>query len=123
MVIEVCVKSRVVAIKADEAKSLIRAVEEVGESAEEFRKTMLEVRRDASSVRKLWRSENKSTLIKVGLALIAFPDPTISDVVGGALVAAGMVQAGIKRRALSVEDIPKALQSAFSEIKSVKEFR
>jgi hypothetical protein len=113
----------VTGIKKDEIESVVRAAQEIGESSEDFRKSMLELRKDANTVRKLWKSQNKSTLIRVGLTLIALPDPGFTDIVGSALLAAGMVQAGIKHGALGMEDIPKALQSAFSEIKNAKDLR
>ena len=63
----------------------------------------------------------RSFLIKAGLALIAFPDPTISDLVGTAMLAAGAVQMGIKRRAIYVDDLPKAFQSAMKDLKAAKD--
>ncbi len=71
--------------------------------------------------KKLFKSENKPFLIKAGLALIAFPDPTISDLVGTAMVAAGAVQMGIKRQAVFVDDLPKAFKSAMKDLKAARD--
>lgn len=71
-------------------------------------------------LKQLFKAKNKPVLIKIGLALIAFPDPTISDIVGSALLAAGLLQAKIKHSALYVEDVYKT----FPEImKNIEESR
>ena len=72
------------------------------------------------AAKKLWKGQNKPFLIKAGLALIAFPDPTISDLVGTAMLAAGAVQMGIKRQAVYVDDLPKAFQGAMKDLKAAK---
>jgi hypothetical protein len=48
--------------------------------------------------------------------LIAFPDPTISDIVGSLMVAAGLIQEGIERRTLRVEDVYKTFHGMFREV-------
>ncbi len=72
--------------------------------------------KEARTTNKLWSKGNKSTLIKLGLALIAFPDPTISDIIGTALVAAGTVQIAIRHRTLYVEDVYKKFRDTFKEL-------
>jgi len=39
----------------------------------------------------------RSWLIPAGVALLAFPDPTISDIVGTALIAAGLIKNRLRR--------------------------
>jgi len=73
------------------------------------------------AAKKLRKSENKPLLVKAGLALIVFPDPTISDLVGTALLAAGAVQMGIKRQSVYIDDLPKALKSAMKDLKAAKD--
>ena len=60
-------------------------------------------------------------MTKIGLALIAFPDPTISDVVGGFLVAAGTVQEAVRRRSLYMEDVPETLKHMLKDLQSARD--
>ncbi len=79
--------------------------------------TVNEVKR----TKKLWRSGNKSRLIKLGVALIVFPEPTpISETVGACFVAAGMIQKGVQSRSIYVEDIGKTFQNTVKEVLSTK---
>ena len=55
-----------------------------------------------------------SRLVKAGIALILFPDPTISDLVGISLIAAGMVKN--KSRKLAVSDVYKEFRRTVSEL-------
>ncbi len=107
-------------MKTEQIKSVAEAAEDLSESYAELSQVLKDSSRSAGSTKKLWRSENKSRLIKVGLAIIAFPDPTITDVVGGLLVAAGMVQAGIRRRTMYVEDVGKTFQKTLKDIRSLR---
>jgi len=104
----------------EEAKMRVNACRELGRDYTNASNLVTTMTDSVNSTRKLWRSQNKPVLIKVGLALIAFPDPTVSDVLGGILVAAGTVQAGIQRRTLHVEDVPKALQKMLNEIRAAR---
>ncbi len=107
-------------VKAAEIKALTTTVNELSESYTELAKTLRETTHSASAIRRLWRVKNKPILIKIGLALIAFPDPTISDVVGAALVAAGTVQMGIQHNTIYAEDVYKTFQNTFRELQNVK---
>lgn len=107
--------------KIEELKAVADMAKELSESQAELAHVMKETTRAASETRRLWRDGRRSWLIKAGLALIAFPDPTISDVVGTAMVAAGLVQEGIKHRTLHVDDVYKTFQSAFKEVQLTKE--
>jgi hypothetical protein len=111
----------VATIGTKEAQTTAKTLNELSESYRDLQATMKNTSTQVGATRKLWRSKNKSMLIKVGLALIAFPDPTISDVVGGILVAAGTVQEGIRRQSLHMEDVPKIFQETLKVIQSTKE--
>ena len=108
-------------MKTDEIKALTESVNELNESYTDLAQALKATARTAETIKKLWRSKNSPILIKIGLALIAFPDPTITDIVGGALVAVGTVQAGIRRRTLYVEDVFKTFGNTFKELRSMKE--
>ena len=72
------------------------------------------------STQELWKRGNKPFLIKAGLALIAFPDPTISDVVGSAMVAAGLIQMKMRNSALHVDDVYKTFPRVVKELAAIK---
>jgi len=72
------------------------------------------------STQKLWKQGNKNFLIKAGLAMIAFPDPTISDVVGAGMVAAGLIQLKMRNSALHVDDVYKTFPKVVKELSSIK---
>ena len=76
---------------------------------------------NASSVNKLYKSGNKSFLIKAGLALIVFPEPIVSDVLGTSLLAAGAIQQGIRNQSIYLDDLPKAFKSAMRDLKKSKD--
>jgi hypothetical protein len=52
---------------------------------------------------------------------VALPDPIVSNVTGGVLIAAGLVQEGIRRRILHVDDVLKTFQNMMRELRSAKE--
>ena len=103
-------------MKTDEVKTLAQAIRELNESHVDLIQATTDTTKEVKATKKLWRNGSNSRLIKVGLALIAFPEPAISDVIGTALVAAGTVQMGLRRRALYVEDIYKTFHNALKEV-------
>jgi hypothetical protein len=110
----------VVQVKAEDLKALAYSVKELNESYEDLLSAIKGTTKEVRETKKLWRKGNNSILIKVGLALIAFPDPTISDIVGTALVAAGTVQMGIRHHTLYVEDIYKTFNKTFKDLLEVR---
>jgi len=54
------------------------------------------------------------------LALIAFPDPTITDILGSALVAAGILQFKTKHSTLHMEDVYKTFPKVIKELTTSK---
>ncbi|MGB9740609.1 MAG: hypothetical protein ACP5IM_05330 [Candidatus Bathyarchaeia archaeon] len=109
-----------VQVKTEDLKALSDSVKELNESYEDLISAVKGTAKEARETKKLWRKGNNSILIKVGLALIAFPDPTISDIVGTALVAAGTVQMGIRHGTLYVEDVYKTFHKTFKDLLEVK---
>ena len=72
--------------------------------------------------KKLWRDGNNSRLVKIGVALIVFPEPTsISDCLGACFVAAGAVQKGIQNRALFLEDVTKTFRNTLKDVWATKD--
>jgi hypothetical protein len=108
-------------MKTDDVKTLIGSAKELSESSKDLAQALKDTAREARTTKGLRRDGRKPWLIKAGLALIAFPDPTISDVVGSAMVAAGLVQEGIRRRTLQVDDVYKTFQKTMKDIRTAKE--
>jgi len=112
-------------VNTKEAKDLVEVLRELSLSRKETANTVDMVMHgftgELRSTQKLWRREKSSFLIKAGLALIAFPDPTISDVIGSALVAAGVIQLKIRNSALHVEDVYKTFPKVVKELSAIKQ--
>jgi len=108
-------------MQAKEVKNAVESVTELAENKKTLSNAARDIRINAAATNKLWRENNKSKLIKLGVALIVLPEPTpISPMVGACLAATGAVQQGIRNRALFMEDIPKTYQSVIKEVCSAK---
>ena len=109
-------------LKVDETRVAIKALAEANEERKKLVDIMKGDNNIAYNTKKLFREENKSKLIKLGFALIAFPEPTpISPIVGSSLIAAGAVQKGIRGRAAFVEDIGKDFKKALKDLSLSKD--
>ncbi len=108
-------------MKTNEIKTLTEALKELNEGYTDFLRSMMDAVKEVKTTKNLWKNCEKPWLIKLGLALIVFPEPVISDVLGSLLIAAGTVQEGIRRRTLHVEDIPKTFKSVMKELQAVEE--
>ncbi len=109
-------------MKPEEAKATIKVVAEANEERRRLAGTLNGNGSFASDARKLFREGNESKLIKLGMAVIAFPEPTpVSPIVGAGLVTVGAVQKGIKNRAAFAEDIGRDLKSALKELRRARD--
>jgi len=109
-------------MKPDEMKTVADALKELNESYADILQAVKGTVKEVKTTRQLWRDGNKSRLIKLGLALIVFPEPTpISETIGTLLVAAGAVQEGVRRRQIYVEDVYKTFQSTFKDVWTTKD--
>jgi len=97
-------------VETKELKTTAAVLQELGLSYEETIEVMKGTAKDLRPTKNLWKGGNKSRLVKIGLALIAFPDPTISDVVGTFILSLGIIQNKMKHSALHVEDIYNTFQ-------------
>ncbi len=108
-----------------ESKDLVSLIKQVAESRVEIHadanQSIKKTVNSASSINKLYKSGNKNYLIKAGMALIVFPEPIVSDVLGTALLVAGAVQEGIRRQSIYLDDLPKAFKSAMHDLKASKD--
>jgi hypothetical protein len=109
-------------MRNEEAKTAIKAIAEIIEGRIELCNVIDRTGKEAAATKALFREGNQSKLIKWGLTLIAFPEPTpISEIVGGSLVAAGAVNKGIQNRAAFAEDIGKDFKKALRDLSLAKD--
>jgi len=109
-------------MKTNDMKATINALNELNESYVDLIQAMKGTIKEVKTTRQLWQDGKKSRLIKLGLALIVFPEPTpISETIGTFLVAAGAVQAGIRRRTIYVENVYKSFKDTLKEMRSIKD--
>lgn len=109
-------------MKTENVKALAVAVRKLNESYMGVLNALNGTAKEAREAKRLWKSGKKPVLVQLGLALIAFPEPFVSDVVGTLLVTAGMVQEGIRRRTLYVDGLPKAFQSLLKDLQATREW-
>ncbi|MCW4031569.1 MAG: hypothetical protein NWE80_04310 [Candidatus Bathyarchaeota archaeon] len=104
-------------MKPEQIKDSTKALKELTESYIDLFDTVKGVKESAVATKKLWREGNKSRLIKIGMSLIVFPEPTpISETIGACFIAAGAVQKGIQSRSIYVEDIAKTFKSTLKDV-------
>jgi hypothetical protein len=103
------------------ANTAAKAAIELYENRKDTYDALKGTKQQAGTCKKLSKCGNQSLLIKAGLALVVFPEPIISDLLGTSLIAAGAIQQGIKRQSIYIDDLPKALKSAIEEVKASKE--
>jgi hypothetical protein len=104
-------------MKPEQAKNATQALNELSESYVDLLGAVKGTTNAAEATKKLWREGNKSRLIKIGVSLIVFPEPTpISETVGACFIAAGAVQKGIRSRAIYIEDITKTFKNTLKDV-------
>ena len=109
-------------MKTSDMKAKVDALKELNESYVDLIQAMKGTINEVKTTRQLWHDGKKSTLIKLGWALILFPEPTpISETIGSFLVAAGAVQAGIRRRTIYAENVYKSFKDTLKEIHTIKD--
>jgi hypothetical protein len=108
-------------IENSDLKALSEVLRELNESYLDFASSMAGTVREMKNTKKLWHNGQKPWLIKLGLALIIFPEPAISDILGSLLIAIGTVQEGLRRRALHLEDVPKTFKNVLREVQAARE--
>jgi hypothetical protein len=110
-------QGKVMLMKPRQIKNLTEALKELNESYIDAFNTIKNTAKTAETTKKLWREGNKSRLIKIGVSLVVFPEPTpISETIGACFIAAGAVQKGIQNRSIYLEDITKTFKSAFKDV-------
>jgi len=107
-------------VEPGELKSLVDVLRELGLSYEETAVVMNGVAKEARSLRHLWMKDDSSWLIKVGLALIAFPEPFLSDILGGMILSAGLIQKKIRRASLVIGDVHSTFQGVIRDLQTIR---
>ena len=98
------------------------SIEELNLSYTETLGNIKELSENLSSLKSLWKTSNKSKLVKWGLSLIIFPEPTpVTEIVGATLLSAGLIQQKIRNSGLHVEDIQKTFQEVFKNLNYLRE--
>ncbi len=113
-------------INKEESKKIIKSLEERAKTLEEFGKTQSDLSRINTSIRKLTgkpeTTEEKSKLIKLGTSLILFPEPTeISDVIGLAMITAGLLETKFKKRPLTLYDTKREFGDTLKELQKLRQ--
>ena len=92
-------------------KTTATVLQELGLSYQETLEVMKGFTKDLRSTKSLWRGGDKSRLVKIGLTIIAFPEPTpISETLGAFVLSLGIIQNKMKKSALHIEDIYNTFQ-------------
>ena len=104
-------------MESGKIKTATQTINELAECGKDLHYAMRVTTRQVAGTKKLWREGNKSRLIKIGVACIVFPDPSpVSKIVGAGFIAAGLVQKGIQKQSIYLEDIKKGLESTLREL-------
>jgi hypothetical protein len=110
-------------MRPEQVRNATKAMNELSESYIDLFDAVKSTARAAGSTKKLWREGNKSRLIKIGMSLIVFPEPTpISETIGACFVAAGAVQKGIQSRAIYLEDITKTFKKTLKNVLQTSQY-
>ncbi len=80
------------------------------------------VTKDLHPVKRLFAEGDKPKLVGLGVTMILVPEPTgVSDVVGAAVLSAGLIQAKMRKSALHIEDIYSTFPKVMRDIKAIKQ--
>lgn len=109
-------------MKMENAKTVAKAVRELSESYSDLFYALHGTLSNVETAKKLWRAGNKSKLIKIGVALIVFPDPSpVTECIGACFLAAGVIQKRIRARSLFLEDVLQAFKDTFRTIRTARD--
>ena len=104
-------------MKPEQIKNTAKALNELSESYADLFDAIKNTAKTAEATKNLWREGKKSRLIKIGLSLVVFPEPTpISETVGACFIAAGAIQKGIQSRSIFLEDVTKTFKKTFQDV-------
>jgi len=103
-------------------KAVKDVVNELNVSYTETMDNMKSFSEELRSARRLWKDSEKPKLIKLGLALIAFPEPSpFTEIAGATAISIGLIQSRIKNSGLHVEDVYNTFKEVLSSLGALKE--
>ena len=109
-------------MKPKDTKTIVNSLNELKESYTDLSSSVKAAHNDTSCVNNLSLSKSKPFMIAFGLKLIAIPEPTlITDVAGSCIVAAGLIQEGIRRKSLYVEDLNKFFKNSLKDLERARQ--
>lgn len=107
-------------MKTEELKAVADVLHELGLSYQETLNLLSGVTMESRFVRRLWREGYKPWLIKLGLALIIFPEPVVSDILGTLMLSFGIIQTKMKRSTMQLEDVYNTFRGAVKELQTIR---
>ncbi len=105
-------------------KEIVNSISEMSKRREELVKTSELIEVNAKPLKKMIGNApgetngNSSKLIAAGIALIAFPDPTVSDILGTSLIAAGVIKNRMKEP--TVADVYQEIQKTAKNLRKME---
>lgn len=105
-----------------ELKTTATVLQELGLNYQETLEVMKGFTKDLRSTKSLWKDGDKSRLVKIGLTIIAFPEPTpISETLGAFVLSLGIIQNKMKKSALHIEDIYNTFQDVNKKLLRIRQ--
>jgi hypothetical protein len=103
-------------------KATKKVLTELNESYIDLLRETKATTQSVRAAKNLWRAGYKSRLIKIGVTLVMFPEPTpISETVGACFIAAGAVQKAVRSRAIFMEDVKKSFRATMKDLAEIKQ--
>jgi hypothetical protein len=109
-------------VEPRELKITATVLQELGLSYQETLEVMKGFTKGLRSTKSLWRDGDKSRLIKIGLTIISFPEPTpISETLGAFILSLGLIQNRMKKSTLHVEDVFNTFQDVNKSLLRIRQ--
>jgi len=112
-------------VKKENIRKITASLDERAKTLEEFGKTQNGLSKMTTSLNKMSGKpetmDEKSKLIKIGTSLILFPEPTeISDVIGAAMITAGLLESKFKKKPLTIYETRKEFAETLKELEKLR---
>ena len=112
-------------VKKENIRKITASLDERAKTLEEFGKIQNGLSKMTTSLNKMSGKpetmDEKSKLIKIGTSLILFPEPTeISDVIGAAMITAGLLESKFKKKPLTIYETRKEFAETLKELEKLR---
>lgn len=105
----------------EKARQTAKSLQELTESYTELHRAIKSTANVTAQTKRLWREGNKSSLIRIGIACIIFPDPSpVTEIIGAGFLIAGAVQKGVRNRAGYLDDVRSSFEGTIRELNRTK---